>query len=148
MQRRQSNKKHFLKCAPFFPFNSLNWVWIFIPAHLWTQNILCGLTWLNFIPFFFSFCFLGPHLQHTENPRLGAQSELQLWVYTTVTATWDLSLIWERHHSSRQHRIPQPTEARDRTLIITDTTRENRIGIISDVPQSAHRQQELPHLFP
>ena len=39
----------------------------------------------------FSFCFLGPHLQCMEVPRLGVELELQLLAYTTATATWDLS---------------------------------------------------------
>ena len=33
-------------------------------------------------PFFF--CFLGPHLQHMEVPRLGVESELQLLAFTTT----------------------------------------------------------------
>ena len=39
--------------------------------------------------FFFFFCFLGLHLQHTEVPRLGV--ELELWppAYATATATPD-----------------------------------------------------------
>ena len=41
--------------------------------------------------FFFFFVFLGLHLQHTEFPRLGV--ELQLPVYTTATATQDLSRV-------------------------------------------------------
>ena len=28
------------------------------------------------------FCFLGPHVQHMEVPRLGVESELQLPAYT------------------------------------------------------------------
>ena len=43
------------------------------------QEIREGL-WL---PFFF-FCFLGPHLQHMEVPRLGVESELQLLAFTTT----------------------------------------------------------------
>ena len=35
------------------------------------------------------FSFLGPHLRHREVSRLGVKSELQLPVYTTVTATQD-----------------------------------------------------------
>ena len=46
------------------------------------------------------FCFLGPHLQHMEVPRLGVESELRLLAYTTVTATSDASLIFDLHHSS------------------------------------------------
>ena len=52
--------------------------------------------------FFLSFflgggVFLGPHLQHTEVPRLGVESELQLLAYTTATATPDLSCICNLH---------------------------------------------------
>ena len=36
--------------------------------------------------FFFSFCFLGLHLQHMDVSRLGVKSELQLPAYTTATA--------------------------------------------------------------
>ena len=39
--------------------------------------------------FFFSFVFLGPHMQHMEVPRLGVELELQLLAYTTATAMWD-----------------------------------------------------------
>ena len=37
------------------------------------------------------FCFLGPHLQHMEVPRLEVESELQLLAYTTAMATRDPS---------------------------------------------------------
>ena len=37
--------------------------------------------------------FLGPHLLHMEIPRPGVQSDLQLLVYSTATATWGLSLV-------------------------------------------------------
>ena len=44
--------------------------------------------------FFLFFCFsffgfLGPHPQHMEVPRLDVESELQLPVYVTATATLD-----------------------------------------------------------
>ena len=65
------------------------------------------------------FVFLGPHLRHMEVPRLGVQSELQLLVYATVTATWDPSRVCNLHHSSRQRQILIPlSEARDRTCSI------------------------------
>ena len=44
-------------------------------------------------PIFPPFFFLGPHLQHTEVPGLGVESELQLPAYTTATATWNRSSI-------------------------------------------------------
>ena len=48
--------------------------------------------------------------------------ELKLPAYTTATATLDPSHIFELYHSFRQRWILNPlSEARDRTLIITDT---------------------------
>ena len=59
-------------------------------------------------PGFVLYCFvlfLGLHPQHMEVPRLGVELELQLPAYTTATATRDLSLICDPHHSSEQCRI-------------------------------------------
>ena len=50
--------------------------------------------------FFFFFCFLGPHPQHMEVPRLEVQSELQLLAYSTAIATSNLSLVCDLHHST------------------------------------------------
>ena len=44
-------------------------------------------------------CFLGLHPWHMEVPRLGVQLELQLLAYATATATSELSLICDLHHS-------------------------------------------------
>ena len=67
------------------------------------------------------FCFLGPHLQHMEVPRLGTKSELQLPDYTKATAMSDLRCICNLHHSSQQCQIPNPLrKARDRTHILMD----------------------------
>ena len=52
--------------------------------------------------YLFIYCFLGPHPQHMEVPRLGVQSELQLPAYTRVTATPDPSHVHDLHHSSWQ----------------------------------------------
>ena len=74
-----------------------------------------------FFFFFFFFCFLGPHPQHMEIPRLGVKLELQPQAYTTATATWDPSHICNLYHSSQQHWIPNPlSEARDQTCILMD----------------------------
>ena len=55
--------------------------------------------------------------------RLGVESELQLLVYTTATATQDLSRVFDLHHSSWQCWIPEPLrETRDRTCILKDTS--------------------------
>ena len=51
---------------------------------------------------FVFFCFLGPHMQHVEVPRLGVKSELQLPASATATATLDPSLVCSVHHSSQQ----------------------------------------------
>ena len=65
------------------------------------------------------FLLLGPHRQHMEVPRLGVKVELQLPVYTTATATRDLSRIYGLWHSSQQHRILNPlSRARERTCIL------------------------------
>ena len=70
------------------------------------------------------FCFLGLHLWHMEVPRLGVESELQLPVYTTATATWGLSRICSLRHGSWQHRILNwLSEARDWNCILMDPSR-------------------------
>ena len=56
-----------------------------------------------------------------EVPRLGVQLELLLLAYARATATPDLSLICNLHHSSRQRRIRNPlSEARDQTRNLMD----------------------------
>ena len=79
-----------------------------------------------FLPFFFFFffCFLGSPLRRMEVPRLRVKSELQLQAYATATATQDLSHVCDLHHSSQHHQILNPlNEPRDRTHILTDTSR-------------------------
>ena len=67
--------------------------------------------------------FLGPHLQHMEDPKLGVKSELLLPAYTTATATQDLSRVCDLHHSSRQCQILNPlSKARDGALMLMDTS--------------------------
>ena len=56
-----------------------------------------------------------------EVPRLGVESELELPVYTTATATPDPSLVCDLYHISLQHWILKPlSKARDRTRILMD----------------------------
>ena len=68
---------------------------------------------------FFFFWFLGLHLWQRELPGLGIESELQLLVYATVTATPDPSRgcnLCNLHHSSWQRQILNPlSEDRDQT---------------------------------
>ena len=72
------------------------------------------------------FCFLaflGLQVRHTEVPRRGVESELQLQAYTTATATPDLSCVFDLHHSSQQSQILNPLSgARDWTCILMDIT--------------------------
>ena len=71
--------------------------------------------WLVFV------CFLGLHLQHTEVPRLGVESELQMPAYTTAPAIPDLSHICDLCRSFRKHWIFNPlSKARGRTCILMD----------------------------
>ena len=75
----------------------------------------------TFFLFSFLFCFLGLHLRHMEVPRLGVESELQLLVYATATATLDLSRVCDLHHSSwKRHTLNPLSEARDWTQVLID----------------------------
>ena len=86
----------------------------------------------QFFLFFFFFFFLGPHQQHMEVSRPGVKSELQLPVYTTDTATRDLSCICNLCLSLQQHQILNPlSEARNQTCILTDTM----LGSLPTEPQ-------------
>ena len=64
-----------------------------------------------------------------EVPRLRAELELQLPVYTTAMP--DLSRISDLNLSSQQHRILNPmSEARNGTCVLMDSSR-----VVSPVPQ-------------
>ena len=90
-------------------------------------QIICAVvhpSWFNLHDIFFFF-LLGPHLQHIEVPRLVVESELQLLVYATTTATWDPRCICSLYQSFRQCWIRNPvSEGRDRTRILVDTSQE------------------------
>ena len=82
-------------------------------------SVFCFAFWL----WGFLFVFLGPHLQHMENPRLGIESETLLPAYTTATAMGIWSHVGNLHHSSWQHRILNPlSEARDGICLLMDTS--------------------------
>ena len=61
-----------------------------------------------FLSFFFFFFLLTPHLRHMEVPRLGVESELQLWAYTTATAVLDPSYICDLPCTLQHHLILKP----------------------------------------
>ena len=66
------------------------------------------------------FVFLGLHPRHKEVPRPRVESELQLQVYTTATATRDLG-IYDLCLSLQQHQILNPLiEAWDGNRILTE----------------------------
>ena len=82
--------------------------------------------------FFFFFAFVGPHPWHMEVLRLGVESELQLPTYTTVTAMWDPSRIFDQHHGSQQPWILNPLrKAGDGTHILMDTTQVHYLGAMT-----------------
>ena len=96
---------------------------------------------INFCLFcflFLFFCFLGPHPQHMEVPRLGVKSELQLPAYAATTAMQDLSCVcdWHLYHSSQQCRIPDPlSEPRDQTHILKKTTQIHFLWATTGTPE-------------
>ena len=58
-----------------------------------------------------------------EVSRLGVKLELQLLAFTTATATWDPSHVFDLHYSLRQHKILNPpSEAMDQTRILMHTS--------------------------
>ena len=88
------------------------WYRVPCPPKLWGPAIRKTRATFWFFVFFFLPYRAAPVA--CEVPRLGVESELQLLASATATATWDLSLVWDLHHSSR---ILNPlSRARDRTV--------------------------------
>ena len=80
-------------------------------------------------------CFLGLHLRHTGVPRLGVERELRRPGHSTATATEDLSLILDPHHSSQQRPIlSPPSKARDWTCVPWMLVRLINCGAIMGTP--------------
>ena len=95
---------------------------------------------------FFCFCFLGPHLRHMEFPRLGVESELQLHVYTTATATPDLSpvCLWPTLQLTAMP-DPWPTKgARDQTLILIDPSLVHYHWATKELQQHISDEKKFP----
>ena len=72
--------------------------------------------------FIYLFMYLGPHLWHTEVPRLGVKLELWPPAYIIATTMWNPSPVCDLHHSSQQCWVLNPlSEARNRTrnLVVT-----------------------------
>ena len=87
---------------------------------------------------FFLVLVLGLHSWHMEVPRLGVKPELQLLTCTTATATWDPSCVFNLHHSSWQHRIPNLLKEER----IKCTSSWILVGFVSSA-----QKQNLPVLF-
>ena len=69
-------------------------------------------------------CFLGPHMQHMEVPRVGVETQHELPAYTTAIASPDPSRVCDLHHISRQCQILNPlSKARDGTSNLMDASR-------------------------
>ena len=70
-------------------------------------------------------------------PRLGVELELQQPAYTTVTATLDMSHIYDQHHSSQQRQILNPlSEARDQTFVLKDASQIRFCSATTGTPVS------------
>ena len=72
--------------------------------------------------FLFFFCFLGPHPWHMEVPRPGVKSELQLLAYTTAMQDLSRACLWPTLQFMATLDPDPRSEARDRSLILTDTS--------------------------
>ena len=67
-------------------------------CHIFNAKYLTCCTTVGY-PHTLFFCFLGPHLQQIEVPRLGTELELQPLAYTAATAMPDPSSICDIHYS-------------------------------------------------
>ena len=102
-----------------FSFTSIHSAFLDSPE--FCQSLLLTLFFLAGLYLFIYFALLGMHLWHREVPRLGAESELQLPVYTTATAMEDVSHVCDLHYSSQQCSILNPlSKARDQTCNLMD----------------------------
>ena len=86
-------------------------------------NVFSNICFIYIYIYIYIFSFLEPYLWHVEVPRIGGESELQLPVYTTATATPDPNCICDICHSSPRCWILNPlSKARDQTCILTDAS--------------------------
>ena len=79
-------------------FFQYQWLWALKSQCMFYNKVVFG-AW-GFVFCFCFFCFLEPHPQHMEVPRLGVESELQQLASATATATQDPSCVCDLHHSS------------------------------------------------
>ena len=75
----------------------------------------------SFFFFFLAFFRAPPEAHGSSQAR--PESELQPLAYHTAKTKWDVSLVCDLHHRSRQHQILDPLiEARDQTWVLMDTS--------------------------
>ena len=72
-----------------------------ISGHIFEYMEIGKRSFLVLFLFFLIFliCFIEPHPQHMEVPRLGAESELHLPAYSTATGTRDPCHLCDLHNS-------------------------------------------------
>ena len=89
--------------------------------------------------------FLGLHVQHMEVPRLGVKEELQLPVYTTVTAKRDPIHVCDLHQCCVLNPL---IEARGRTCILMGTSQVCFCKATTGTPSFLFLcSDELSHIF-
>ena len=81
--------------SPLLPPKALYLFCIFMPP------VVGGVCTSYTVSIYLFVCFLELHLRHTEVPRLGVESELQLPPYATGTVTQDPSLISATYTTAR-----------------------------------------------
>ena len=64
---------------------------------------ITGYLKLSYLFIYLFIVLLGLHLWYMEVPRLGVKLELQ--AYTTATAMWNQSLVFDLYHSLQQRQI-------------------------------------------
>ena len=77
--------------------------------------------------FFFFFFFFGPSPRHLLVSPREVSFGVHRFAYTTATATRDLSLFFNLHHSSGQYQISNPLNEPTFSWIL--------VGLVSAVPQ-------------
>ena len=50
---------------------------------------------ISLLSIVFTFIYLHLHPQHMEVPKLGVESEIQLWAYARAIATWALRCTYD-----------------------------------------------------
>ena len=104
--------------------------WVYLIISWWAGFIFFWILWFFFIDVFVClfiyvlFCLFGAAPTAYEGSRARGRIGAVAPACTTATATWDPSRVCDLQPSSRQRQILNPlSKARDRTYILTDTSR-------------------------